>query len=529
MSTMIYIFIQDTIRQVLHTVMTEGIKIDYGQKLGKTIIFAKNHDRAEKILEIFNKDYPHLNGFAQVIDNRINYAQTLIDEFSEPNKLPQIAISVDMMDTGIDVPEVLNLVFFKKVMSYAKFWQMIGRGTRLCPRLIDGEDKSKFYIFDFCGNFEFFRMNKGKPSANLIALQGALFGLKFDIAYKLQDINYQTDELRSFREELVDDMSGKVQKLDRDNYAVRQHIEYVDKYSHKESYQTLTYPDTFAVREEVAPYILPENEEPKALRFDALMYRIELVYLDGHRDNKAIKDLMKKVTSIASVANIPVITAQKDFINNLINTDYIERAGINEFEEIRERLRNLIKYIPVGQEIYDTNFEDQILEINWVEADLESDDLRNYKEKAAFYIRKHQDNKVIEKLKSNIPLTKEDVAELENILWSEVGTKQEYEAEYGTKPLGELVREIVGMDMKAAKEAFSKYLDDVSLNEHQIYFVNQIVEYVVQNGVINDLSVLQESPFTDHGSIVELFTDLNLWNGIMGVIHQINQNARAAA
>lgn len=143
--------------------MTEGIKIDYGQKLGKTIIFAKNHDHAEKILEIFNKDYPHLNGFAQVIDNRINYAQTLIDEFSEPNKLPQIAISVDMMDTGIDVPEVLNLVFFKKVMSYAKFWQMIGRGTRLCPGLIDGEDKSKFYIFDFCGNFEFFRMSKENP------------------------------------------------------------------------------------------------------------------------------------------------------------------------------------------------------------------------------------------------------------------------------------------------------------------------------------------------------------------------------
>ncbi|MBQ7245619.1 MAG: DEAD/DEAH box helicase family protein [Firmicutes bacterium] len=524
-----WVFNEDTIRKVLRTVMKDGIKIDYGQKLGKTIIFAKNHRHAEKIHEIFYKEFPHLIDYAMVIDNRTSYVQNAIDQFSDPKRLPQIAISVDMLDTGIDVPEVLNLVFFKKVMSKAKFWQMIGRGTRLCPGLLDGKDKDKFYIFDFCGNFEFFRMNKGKPSANLIALQGALFGLKFDIAYKLQDINYQTDELRSFREELVDDMSGKVQKLDRDNYAVRQHIEYVDKYSHKESYQTLTYPDTLAIREEVAPYILPESDEPKALRFDALMYRIELAYLAGHRDNRARKDLMKKVAGIASVANIPVITAQKDFITKLMNTDYLERAGINEFEEIRERLRNLIKYIPAGKEIYDTNFEDQILEINWNEADLDSDDLRNYKEKAAFYIRKHQDNRVIEKLKSNIPLTKEDIAELENILWSEVGTKQEYEAEYGAKPLGELVREIVGMDMKAAKEAFSKYLDDANLNEHQIYFVNQIVEYIMQNGVMNDLSVLQESPFTDHGSIVELFTDLNLWNGIMGVINQINQNARVAA
>ena len=524
-----WVFNEDTIRKVLRTLMEHGIKIDYGQKLGKTVIFAKNHRHAEKIYEIFGKEFPHLVDFAMVIDNRTSYVQNAIDHFSDPKRLPQIAISVDMLDTGIDVPEILNLVFFKKVMSKAKFWQMIGRGTRLCPGLLDGKDKEKFYIFDFCGNFEFFRMNKGKPSANLIALQGALFGLKFDIAYKLQDINYQTDDLREFREELVDDLSGKVQKLDRENYAVRQHIEYVDKYSHKDSYQVLTYPDTLTVREEVAPYILPENDDPKALRFDALMYRIELAFLAGHRDSRAIKDLLKKVNGVASIANIPVITAQKDFINKILHTDYLERAGINEFEEIRERLRNLVKYLKEEKIPYDTNFEDQILSMEWNEADLESDDLRNYKEKAAFYIRQHQDNKVIEKLKSNIPLTQADIAELEIILWSEVGTKQEYEAEYGSKPLGELVREIVGMDMKAAKEAFAKYLDDTNLNEHQIYFVNQIVEYIVQNGVMNDLSVLQESPFTDHGSIVELFTDMNLWQGIMGVINQINQNARAIA
>ncbi|MEE3409780.1 MAG: DEAD/DEAH box helicase family protein, partial [Erysipelotrichaceae bacterium] len=160
-----WIFNEDTIREVLHILMTHGLKIDYGNKIGKTIIFAKSHTHAEKTLEVFGKEYPHLNGYAKVIDNYMTYAQSAIDEFSEPDKLPQIAISVDMLDTGIDVPEVLNLVFFKKVMSKAKFWQMIGRGTRLCPGLIDGADKDKFYIFDFCGNFEFFRINKGKPTA----------------------------------------------------------------------------------------------------------------------------------------------------------------------------------------------------------------------------------------------------------------------------------------------------------------------------------------------------------------------------
>ena len=139
------------------------------------------------------------------------------------------------------MPEVLNLVFFKKVMSKAKFWQMIGRGTRLCPALMDGEDKQKFYIFDFCGNFEFFRMNKGKPTANLIALQGALFSLQFEISYKLQDLQYQTERLITYRKALVRHMASKVRELNRENFAVRQHLKYVDRYAVEENYQTLTY------------------------------------------------------------------------------------------------------------------------------------------------------------------------------------------------------------------------------------------------------------------------------------------------
>ena len=116
---------------------------------------------------------------------------------------------------------------------------------------------------------------------------------------------------------------------------------------------------------------------------------------------------------------------------------------------------------------------------------------------------------------------------LEKALWSEVGTKQDYVAEYGQKPLGEFVREIVGLDMNAAKEAFAQYLNDASLDSRQIYFVNQIVEYIVHNGMMKDLSVLQEAPFTDHGSIVEVFTDLTVWMGIRNTIEKINLNAVA--
>ena len=522
-----WIFNRDTIRQVLNILMTDGIKIEYGEKLGKTIIFAKNHLHSEKILEVFNSEYPNLNGFAKVIDNKINYAQSLIDEFSEPEKLPQIAISVDMLDTGIDVPEVLNLVFFKKVMSKAKFWQMIGRGTRLCPGLLDGEDKNKFYIFDFCGNFEFFRMNNERPTANRIALQGAIFNLKSQIIFKLQDIAYQTEDLIAFRKSLVSEMATKVRELNKENFAVKQHLKYVELYANEENYVSLTYEDTLLIKEELVPLIIPDDDEASAVRFDALMYGIELAYLAGKGYARHRSDLFKKVSGIASVANIPEISAKSELINKILHTDYLNNCGINEFEHIRESLRNLMKYIPHNTLRYDTNFSDDILSTEWKESELESDDLKNYKAKAEYYVRQHQDNSVIAKLKSNVPLTKEDIAALEKILWSEVGTKEEYTAEYGEKSLGEFVRGIVGLDMNAAKEAFSEFLNNANLDSRQIYFVNQIVEYIVHNGMMKDLSVLQDAPFTDKGSVAEIFTDISVWAGIRRVIETINMNAAA--
>ena len=409
---------------------------------------------------------------------------------------------------------------------------MIGRGTRLCPGLLDGANKEKFYIFDFCGNFEFFRMNKGKATANMMALQSAIFQLKFEIAYKLQDLDYQTAELIPFRKKLVAEMTEKVQELSssphRDNFAVRQHIKYVDLYADPGSYTALTYEDTLIVREELSPLILPDGDVASAVRFDALMYGIELAYLIGKKYSRARTDLLKRVSGIARIANVPEIQMQGELIQKILHTDYLETAGINQFEETRERLRGLMKYVRKSDTTYSTHFSDELLSKEWKEAELENDDLKNYKAKAEFYVREHQNHLVIAKLKSNIPLTKVDVEALEQILWSEVGTREDYEAEYGQKPLGEFVREIVGLDMNAAKEAFAAYLNETSMDSRQIYFVNQIVEYIIHNGMMKDLSVLQESPFTDKGSVVDLFADeLHIWAGIRSVIEQINANAVA--
>ena len=233
-----------------------------------------------------------------------------------------------------------------------------------------------------------------------------------------------------------------------------------------------------------------------AVRFDALMYGIELAYLAGKKYRKARTDLMKKVDAIAGVANIPEIMVQSELINKILHTDYLDNAGIVEFENIRESLRSLMKYIPKRVLRYDTNFEDDVLSVEWKESELENDDLKNYKAKAEFYIRQHQDNIAIAKLKHNKPLSQTDIESLEQILWSDLGTKDDYEAEYGSKPLGE--------------------------------FVNQIVEYIVHNGLMKDLSVLQEAPSTYRGRVVEIITDMNVWMEIRKVIDSINENAMVA-
>ena len=523
-----FVFNEDTIKQVLNTLMTDGLKIDYGEKIGKSIIFAKNHKHAEKILEVFNKEYPHLKGYACVIDNYTNYAQSAIDEFATLSKLPMIAISVDMLDTGIDVPEILNLVFFKKVMSKAKFWQMIGRGTRLCEGLIDGEDKKNFYIFDFCSNFEFFSMGgENKEAGEVKTLQSSIFNLEFNLCYKLQDSVYQNDEMREFRDKLVDDLIRKVGRLNKDNFAVRKHIQIVEKYLIKESYNLIDFRELEEVKEELSPLILPDEDDPRAVRFDALIYMVELSVLEGNKYTRGISDIEKRAGALKKVTTIPEVMDNIDIINKASSRERLNNMDIEGLEEIRKALRDLMKYIPKSKKnIYTTHFDDDILSKQVNASSFSDDGLENYKEKAEFYIRNHMDEEVIKKIKNNRPLGSEDMKKLEDILWNKIGSKDDYMGEFGGKPLGEFVRQIVGLDMNAAKEAFSGYLSRNNLNSNQIYFVNQVIEYIVKNGVMKDFSVMTQSPFNDAGSVADLFeSDMTVWNSLLGVIKEINKNA----
>lgn len=526
-----WIFNKDTIRKALNILMTHGQRVDFGEKIGKTIIFAKNHNHAEKILEVWNQEYPNYPPhYARVIDNYTNYAQSLIDAFSDKDKLPQIAISVDMLDTGIDVPEILNLVFFKKVMSRSKFWQMIGRGTRLCPGLIDGKDKKFFFIFDLCGNFEFFNLHfKGLEAAAVVTLQERTFNTKVSIVYKLQELAFQTEDLQAYRKDLVEGLLEQIKELPRDNFAVKQHLKIIDKFQIENDFSALTFENTLQIAEHIAPLIAPAKDgDTAAARFDQLIYQMELALLSEKSFKRAKNDVIRKAEDLSKYATIPAIAEKKDLLEQIIYNDLLGRSGITDFENIRVNLRELIKYIPENEGVrYDTDFTDDILSIEFKESQLDYEELAQYKKKVNYYILQHQEVPAIAKLKTNKPLTPADVQALENILWKELGTKEQYDEQYGDTPLGELVRSIVGLDQRAANEAFSKFLNDAKLDSRQMYFVRQIVNYIVKNGMLKDLTVLQESPFTDQGSISELFSDVTVFMGLRAVIDEINNNAVA--
>ena len=529
-----WLFNADTIDMVLNELMEKGLKVEGGDKVGKTIIFAKNSTHAKAIVERFNKIYPEYGShFIKQIDYSVDYVDNLIDNFSTKDKMPQIAVSVDMLDTGIDIPELLNLVFFKKVRSKAKFWQMIGRGTRLCEDLLGpGIDKEGFLIFDFCNNFEFFRANpKGMESGIGESLTEKIFNTKVEIVKELQDIKYQEEDYIRYREEVLEELVNYVRSLNPDSFRVRMHQRYVETYKNTDVWQNLGVGSIAELKEHIAPLITLLDEDELAKRFDYLIYTVNLAYLQKKNPSKPIKSIVKTAEELSKLGTIPQVMEQKYIIEKVQTDEFWESADVLELEEVRLALRELIKFIErKKQKIYFTNFKDEILEVNENNAMYNANDLKDYKKKVEHYLKAHQDELAIYKLRNNKQLTKEDLKTLERIMWEELGTKADYEKEYGDTPVNKLVRKLVGLDRGAANEAFSNFLSEEKLNVVQIRYVKLIVDYIVANGMIEDNRVLMEEPFRSLGSITTLFKD-NMEDAreIMGIIQQIKNNSETIA
>lgn len=513
-----WLFNTNTVDKVLEHLMTRGEKVAGGDRLGKTIVFAKNNDHADFIAERFNVNYPHYKGqFARVVTYKTEYAQSLIDDFSNKEKAPHIAISVDMLDTGIDVPEVVNLVFFKVIRAKTKFWQMVGRGTRLCPDLYGpGQHKQFFNVFDYCQNLEFFSQNPDhSDGATSEPLSKRLFKTRLLLIAELDRIHVDghkvaeagvaygdqlnTEQLRS---ELAGYLHQTVAAMNMDNFVVRPHRKSVERFAKLDAWKTLDADGHIELNERVAglPTEFVDDDE-EAKRFDMLVLRTQLAVLQALPDFVSLKERMQSIASaLEDQESIPAIKAQMVLIQSVASEEWWDNVTVILLEAARKKLRALIKLIEKGKRIVVyTDFADElgtdsVVELPGVSTGM---NLAKFKDKARQFLREHESHLSLQRLRRNQPLTMSDIAELERMLVEAGGSpeviKLATEQNHG---LGIFIRSLVGLDRETAKQAFSQFVVGTMANASQLEFIDLIVQYLTENGVM-DAARLYESPFTD--------------------------------
>jgi type I restriction enzyme R subunit len=527
-----WLFNDDTIDKALEILMEFGLKVDGGDRLGKTIIFARNHNHAEKILAQFDKNYPHYNGkFAKLISCKDDYAQSLIDEFSKKDSDVAIAVSVDMLDTGVDVPEVVNLVFFKPVYSRVKFNQMIGRGTRLCLDLFaPGADKTEFLIFDLCRNFEYFeqQVKETDPKA-AEGLATKLFKTRLALFQAIKE----QPELKVLRTEIGDRLHEYVTSMEPENFMVRRHLKEVETFSQRENWQNFTPQQLRTLEEAIAP--LPNGlpkEKPETRRFDLLCLQIQLSILKQNPNFITLRDKVRDLLSnLETKINIPMVKAQLPLIEEAIAENWWADITLPMVENLRQNLRDLMQFIdPKETNIIHTNFQDELLDISEVSVPIEQTGFspHQYRKKVETYIRNHQDHVAIAKLRRNLPLTDTDLNALEAMLFTTEGleSKEKFTEAFKNQAtnLKSFIRSLVGLDRAAAKTAFSQYLENTQFTANQIRFIEQIIDLLTQQGVM-DPKLLYEPPFTElhHEGIDGLFNDDDADN-IVAIVRSFNDS-----
>jgi len=517
-----WLFNTDTVDKVLAHLMTRGLHVAGGDRLGKTIVFAKNQDHAEFIAERFNANYPHYRGeFARAVTFRTEYAQSLIEAFSAKERSPHIAISVDMLDTGIDIPEVVNLVFFKIVRSKTKFWQMLGRGTRLCPDLFEpGQDKDCFQLFDYCGNLEFFSQNpETTEGAAGESLGKRLFVTRLELVEELDrrvdivDGPAAAAELAApygepatdagVRGALAASLHREVAAMNLDNFLVRPQRRLVERYARREAWTSLSRADIGELAQGVAGLPAELDAEPEeAKRFDLLILNLQLGLLRSAPGFERLRDQVKAIAGLLEdEAAIPMVRAQMALIQEIQTDEWWVNVTVPMLELVRRRLRDLAKLIEKQKRrVVFADFEDEMgpearVELPGLAAGW---DFERFRLKAQAFLREHQDHAAIWKLRMNMPLTAGDLADLERMLVeSGVGGPDQIDrAKQESHGLGLFVRSLVGLDRGAAKEALAGFLSGKTLGANQIEFVNLIVDHLTEHGVM-PAAQLYESPFTD--------------------------------
>lgn len=548
-----WLFNTDTVDKVLAHLMTHGLKVAGGDRLGKTIVFAKNQDHADFIAERFDRNYPHLRGeFARVITFRTEYAQSLIDAFSHAGKAPHVAISVDMLDTGIDVPETVNLVFFKLVRSKAKFWQMLGRGTRLCPDLFGpGQNKKFFYLFDFCQNLEYFSQNLPSSEGSLGESLGTrLFRARVELVGALDARSEretsgnwtaenngplgdpQTDA--EIRHATARRLLDEVRAMNLDNFVVRSQRRWVEKYANAGEWLHVGPEAQAELSRELAslPNELPSEEE-EAKRFDLLMLRLQLGLLHPEPGFDRLRDRVREIAGVLlEYDSIPMIREQMALIQDIAGEEWWQDVTLPLLELARRRLRSLVGLIERSKrKVVYTDFEDAVGAST--EMDLPgfaSDNFSRFREKARAFLQAHLDHVAIQKLRRNRPLTVTDLDELERMLVeSGVGTQEDIErAKEEAHGLGAFIRSLVGLEREAVQDVLASFLRGRTLSANQQEFVNMLIEHLTEHGTM-DAGRLYESPFIDLApSGPEVLFGSEAVDALVAVIEEATRTSAAA-
>ncbi|CQD22475.1 type III restriction enzyme, res subunit [Mycobacterium lentiflavum] len=541
-----FLFNEDTVDKVLAELMSKGHRVAAGDRLGKTIIFAKNKDHAEFIARRFDNQYPQYGGqFARVITHGMSYAQSLIDDFSVTEKAPHIAISVDMLDTGIDVPDVVNLVFFKLVRSKTKFWQMIGRGTRLRPNLFGpGKDKQNFYVFDFCGNLEYFSQDlPGSEGSQQKSLNQRLFETRLGLITAIDHAwppehpdpaeGRGTETERGLRVDVAWSLHQTVAGMNLENFLVRPHRKLVEQYADWPAWTSMS-PD---VASDVAEHLagLPsthKDDDEDAKRFDMLILRYQLAQLEG--DAVAAERLREQIQNIAtgllSQTAIPSVAAQQVLLEEVGSDEWWVDVTLPMLEAARRKLRGLVRFLEKAKKVVVyTDFADELSEATLVDLPgiTPGTNWERFQAKARAYLKQHQDHIALQRLRRNKPLTPDDLASLEQML-IDSGTGEPADIELAKEQshgLGLFVRSLVGLDREAAAEAFGAYLDGARFNADQIRFINLIVTELTANGFVEPVR-LYEFPYTDHAPTGpdDVFLEADVEN-IVAILNTVRDNA----
>lgn len=517
------IYNDNTVDLVLQTLMNEGLKVNGGDLIGKTIIFAFNHVHAELIVKRFEKLYPELGPeYCKLVDNYVTYSQSIIDSFSVRDKLPQIAVSVDMLDTGIDVPDILNLVFFKRIYSKIKFVQMIGRGTRKSGNIFGHfKHKTQFYIFDFCDNFSFFEMNpEGRIVKQGYSMTQKVFQMKLDLLFELQKQEHQTNSFhKTYYEKIRKELYQTVRDFNRERILVRNSLPIVDMYSVESKWNYLSKFDIQEVKNNLTLLVDSDKDIESAKAFDLKVFYIMLSLVsEDVVAKRAIEQVVRISQALLERLSIRQVAEKKELLLEVITQTYWNNVNVEKLEYLRNELRYLIQYITEEVGIYSTDFKDELIDQGT--KDINIIDFKTYEEKVIDYLLSNEVNETIIKIKMLDKITAEDLKELERILWQELGTKDDYFNVTKEENLAVFIRSIVGIEQEAINQKFSEYLNTNILSAKQQEFVKSIINFVQQNGDITRQDLVEKTPFSDF-DVVGLFNDkIDILLNVINNLHE---------